>query len=723
MRIGRYRLLREIGEGGFGTVWLAEQVEPVSRQVALKIIKPGMDTRRVIARFEAERQALAMMDHSNIAQVFDAGATDAGRPYFVMELVRGERITVYCDRRRLPVRDRLDLFITVCHAVQHAHQKGIIHRDLKPSNILVTSGDDGRPVPKIIDFGVAKATQAPLSADTAYTRAEQMIGTPAYMAPEQAGAMGDDIDTRCDIYSLGVLLYELLAGRPAFDGLAFRNATPDRIVRMICEVDPVRPSACVQGMSQTDVQMLAQNRRTVPARLIAELKGDLDWIVMKALEKDRSRRYQTANSFAADVRRFLSDEAVSARPPAPSYRLRKFVKRHRAMIRMGAAAALILLASTVVSIWLAVRAMRAEARAREKAADEVAAREAAEEVTSFISRILRSPSPSRDGRTVTVAELLDRTAEQLSADFDTQPERRAVLGSVLARSYFSLGLAKEAIPLQEKVRDFWLSTRGIGHHETRTAIRNLAQYLFEAGRRDEALALRQMLYDWYQNASLGDADEALTAASHLSRSYYAAGRFEEALQLQERILGRRRALYDPMSPDTISAMHDVGRSYFRAGRLEEAFRLQEEVVRLRREVAGENHPSTLMAISHLARTCFAMGLRDRAMELRREVFALRRRISGPEHPDTIEAMLELAGSELTAGNVPEAVGLFRRVVDWRTRTYGPDAPSTLRAVRGLAEAEAIAAGGGRTSRVSGVPAVESAAGAPDSRPGGPSPDD
>jgi WD40 repeat protein/serine/threonine protein kinase len=358
-RIGPYKLLQEIGEGGFGTVWMADQEKPVRRRVALKIVKLGMDTKEVVARFEQERQALAMMDHPNIARVFDAGATEQGRPFFVMELVRGVKITDYCDDKGLPNEERIELFIQVCQAVQHAHQKGIIHRDLKPSNILVTV-NDGRAVPKVIDFGVAKATQGKLADGTLFTQFEQMIGTPLYMSPEQAEMTSVDVDTRSDIYSLGVLLYELLTGRTPIDMATFARAGLGEIRRIIREVDPVRPSARLKTLDGNTLSTTAKRRHTDPAKLPGTLRGDIDWIVMKCLEKDRARRYDTANSLALDLRRHLQNEVVIARPPTAGYLLGKLVRRNKLAFAAGTAIAASLVIGIAASAWQAVRATRAE---------------------------------------------------------------------------------------------------------------------------------------------------------------------------------------------------------------------------------------------------------------------------------------------------------------------------------------------------------------------------
>jgi len=376
-RIGRYKLLQKIGEGGVGVVYMAEQEEPVRRRVALKVIKLGMDTRSVIARFEAERQALAMMDHPNIARVLDAGATETGRPYFVMELVRGIKITEYCDQNQLTTAERLRLFIQVCQAIQHAHQKGIIHRDIKPSNILVTL-HDGIPVPKVIDFGIAKATEARLTDKTLFTEFSTFIGTPAYMSPEQTEISGLDIDTRSDIYSLGVLLYELLTGSPPFDPETLSRMGLDECRRTIREKEPPRPSTRVATLVGAELTTTATRRHTEPPRLIHQLRGDLDWIVMRCLEKDRTRRYASASELAEDIRRYLEGDPVLARPPSNLYRLQKFVRRHQTMIGAAAAVALALCAGVALSAWQAVRAVRAERAAQAAQREEARLRQQAE---------------------------------------------------------------------------------------------------------------------------------------------------------------------------------------------------------------------------------------------------------------------------------------------------------------------------------------------------------
>lgn len=405
--IGPYKLLEQIGEGGMGVVFMADQQAPVRRRVALKIIKPGMDTRQVIARFEAERQALALMDHPNIARVFDAGATESGRPYFVMELVRGVTITDYCDQNNLPVRERLDLYIHVCHAVQHAHQKGIIHRDLKPGNVLVTS-NDGRRVPKVIDFGVAKATNQQLTEKTLFTNFSQMVGTPLYMSPEQAEMPSLDIDTRSDVYSLGVLLYELLTGMTPLDGQRLRQVGYEEIRRMIREEEPQKPSTRLSSLGATQTA-IAAHRQVDPQRLSRLMRGDLDWIVMKSLEKDRTRRYETANGLARDVQRFLSDQPVEARPPSARYRFRKFARRNRAAMMIGLLFATVIVLGGFVSAWQAIRATRSEHIANAARVDEARQRRIAE-----------------NERAVAETQRVEADEQRRQAEANLQQARRAV---------------------------------------------------------------------------------------------------------------------------------------------------------------------------------------------------------------------------------------------------------------------------------------------------------
>jgi serine/threonine protein kinase/tetratricopeptide (TPR) repeat protein len=460
-KIGPYKLLQQIGEGGFGIVFMAEQHRPVHRRVALKIIKPGMDSAQVIARFEAERQALAVMDHQNIAKVYDAGTTDTARPYFVMELVHGVPITRYCDDNHLTVRERLELFGPVCKAIQHAHQKGIIHRDLKPSNVLVCLYD-GQPVPKVIDFGVAKATEQRLTERTMFTQYGQIIGTFEYMSPEQAEMSQLGVDTRSDIYSLGVMLYELLTGSTPLQRQQLREAGLTEMLKMVKEEEPPKPSTRLS--STQEVGNIAAARRTEPVKLAKLLRGELDWIVMKCLEKDRARRYETANGLARDIERYLHDEAVEACPPSTGYRLRKLAGKHRAALTITAGFLMLLLLAGALCAWQAVRATRAEGRAlaerdraeQEKDRAEAGFRMARDTVDRFFTQVGESPQLQAQGMEKFREGLLQNAKEfyeQFIREHSNAPAARHDLGLAhvrLAKIQQVLGDYREAETSLEK---------------------------------------------------------------------------------------------------------------------------------------------------------------------------------------------------------------------------------------------------------------------------------
>jgi serine/threonine protein kinase len=478
-RIGRYKLLEQIGEGGCGVVYVAEQEEPVRRRVALKIIKPGMDTRQVIARFEAERQALALMDHPNIAKVLDAGATESGRPYFVMELVKGVRITDYCDRSNLSTPERLDLFVQVCLAIQHAHQKGIIHRDIKPSNILVTL-HDGAPVPMVIDFGIAKATaDQRLTDKTLYTAIEQFVGTPAYMSPEQAELSGLDIDTRSDIYALGVLLYELLTGKTPFDARRLLEVGLDEIRRIIREEDPPRPSTRISTLDAVEQTALAKRRHCDALKLVGIIKGDLDWIVMKTLEKDRTRRYETANGLAMDIKRFLTNEPIIARPPSKLYRFQKSIRRNKLAFGASAAVGTALLIGTATSTWMFIK--EREAHRQTLNAEQAAKLQAGQLIEAL--RLWRSGAPEDLNR---IEHLFREALETQKKFFGNDSLGEAATLRNLAGILEEEGKLEEAESAQRQALAAQRRFLGREHPDITAALGNLGLLLQREGKLKEA---------------------------------------------------------------------------------------------------------------------------------------------------------------------------------------------------------------------------------------------
>jgi eukaryotic-like serine/threonine-protein kinase len=680
--LGRYKLLEKVGEGGCGVVYVADQTEPVRRRVALKVIKLGMDTKQVVARFEAERQALAIMDHANIAKVLDAGATETGRPFFVMELVRGIRITDYCDQHHLTTNERLNLFIKVCQAIQHAHQKGIIHRDIKPSNILVTL-HDGVPVPKVIDFGIAKATEGRLTEHTVYTQLNQFIGTPAYMSPEQAEMSGLDIDTRSDIYSLGVLLYELLTGSPPFDPHLLAVDGIDSIRRTIREIEPPCPSTRLSTMQGPGLTATAERHGTESMHLVKLIRGDLDWIVMKCLEKDRTRRYETANGLAADINRYLTNEPVVARPPSAAYRFQKAFRRHKLAFAAAALVAAVLVLGVVASTLEAVRAKRAERLAEQRRVESDKARAEAEAVSAFMTQVFQSPDPTRDGRTITVAETLGRAAKKLETTLTNQPDVLAKLEATLGGTYRALGLSREAIPLEEKVRDYYLATRGPENPDTLMAMHSLARSYENVGRREEALKLREEVLTLRRKVLGPEHPDTLNAMNNLALSYADFGRRDDALKLRVETVALRRKVNGAEDPNTLKAMVNLASSYTAVGRFPESVKLFEEIVSIQRKVLGPEHPDTLGAMGGLAQAYDNVGRRDEGLKVKEEVLAVSRRVLGPEHPDTLKALNNLVVSYYQAGRKDDALKLSEEVLALRRKVLGPEHPDTLMAMANL----------------------------------------
>ena len=683
-RIGPYELLQQLGEGGMGTVFLAEQDQPVKRRVALKIIKVGMDTRQVIARFEQERQALALMDHPHIAKVLDAGTTSAGRPFFVMELVLGVPITQYCDQAQLTLRERLELFIPVCQAVQHAHQKGIIHRDLKSSNVMVGLYD-GHPISKVIDFGIAKATGQQLTERTMFTEVGQIVGTLEYMAPEQTEPNCLDIDTRADIYSLGVLLYELLTGSTPFSSEELRRWAFDEMLRIIREVEPLKPSTRLSNAQE--LALIAAQRKLEPRRLTKIVSGDLDWIVMKCLEKERGRRYESANGLAADLARFLRDEPVAAGPPSATYRLRKFAHRHKLAITTTAIVALCLLAGLVGTSWQAIRARRAEHQAAEEAA-------VARAVNEFLQDDLLGMAGASDQLRARIepdpglklTTLLDRALAEVDNRFSDQPRVRSEVQNTLGHALMSIGRYRDAARLLEQVRKYLEKTAGPEARETLAASNDLEITYANLGQLDEAVALGEQTLELSRKIHGLNGAASLAAMGTLAEVYHMAGQLQKALALHEQALELARRIYGPEHPETLTSINNVAIALEEVGRHGEARELLEPALRSRRRILGQEHPNTLLAMNNLAGIYRDSGQLDKALALHGEAIPLMRKVLGPEHPDTILALGSQANTYAATGENDKAIELQEQVLAMRQRILGPDHPQTLLAMDNLAHA-------------------------------------
>jgi non-specific serine/threonine protein kinase/serine/threonine-protein kinase len=674
-RIGPYHNLQKLGVGGMGVVYQADQQAPVRRTVALKLIKAGMDTEQVIARFESERQALALMDHAGIARVYDAGATEQGRPYFVMEYVRGEPITRFCDSRRLTIAERLELFAQVCEAVQHAHHKGVIHRDLKPSNVLVTELD-GNPVPKIIDFGVAKATQQRLTERTFFTELGAMIGTPEYMSPEQAGPSAQSVDTRTDVYSLGVLLYELLVGALPFEPAELRRASYDEICRRIREEEPPRPSrrlSTVGGQSSE-----AARRRGTDARtLTRQLRGDLDWITMKALEKDRDRRYGSPNDLATDLRRHIAHEPVAAGPPHIGYRVRKFARRHR----LGVSAAAVVFAALIVGImgttYGLVRAQRAESEARHQAAT-------AERVSEFLVDLFAAPDPrTSGGETVTAREILDVGVQKIDEQLAEEPQTRARILRTMGRVYTNLGMLADAEPLLEQA----LATEGelVDQREKARALQALAWLYLQRGRYDEAE--QQYLRGLeIRRRELGEEHPDTAAMmSALGNLYRIQARWNEADELLPSALEILQRMAGRDDPKTLTAMGNLAELRREQGRNGEAGALFKDCVERMRRVHGADHMDTLTIQRNLALTYKPLGRYDEAERLLLDAMEQLRRILGDEHPRVLQAVLQLAQLYKELERYDEAERFYRQAAEGVRKVRGASHPATIAALNGLGD--------------------------------------
>jgi len=712
--IGRYKLIEEIGHGGFGVVWRAEQLEPVRRQVALKVIKLGMDTKQVVARFEAERQALALMDHPHIAKVLDGGVTPSGRPFFVMELVQGVPITEFCDRAGLDTRSRLELFAEVCHAVQHAHQKGVIHRDLKPSNVMVTLRGD-RPVPKVIDFGIVKATDQRLTERTLFTEYGQFMGTPAYMSPEQAEMSGLDVDTRSDIYSLGVLLYELLTGVPPFEPERLRQAGYEELLRIIREEEPPRPSTQVSTLGAAPA---AGRCGLDPEVLARRLRGDLDWIVLKSLEKDRTRRYGTASEFAADVMRHLRDEPVMASPPSVAYRLHKLVRRNRGKVAAAGMVTVVLLLGTLgtgLGLLSANRAKRdlenaltqmTQERNRAVAAENQARKSEEEartraveaqrnaDITAAINRflnedLLATVAPSMEqgrGKDVGMQEVLRAAAERIArasspgGAFENRPVVEAAVRHTVGATYHRLGDDESARPHLRRALELRSRLLGPTHRDTGETAGMLARLNLRQGDFDRARELFEQAR-LAARAAWGEGSVEAVRASHgLALVALSRDRVSEAEGILREAVKSLRG-NGPREDDLRTiVLGSLAGCLARLSHLEEAVSLQEEAVALARKLHGRDSPRTLAVRANLVDVLVASHRLDEGERILRDVLSICTGVLGSDHPATLHYQVRLARIYRLQKRRDDARALLKRTIRAQEARHGLDHADALTAL-------------------------------------------
>jgi len=668
--IGRYKLLERIGEGGMAVVYMAEQEQPIRRRVALKIIKLGMDTRQVIARFEAERQALALMDHPNIAKVFDAGATETGRPYFVMELVQGVSITEYCDRNSLGTKDRLRLFLQVCHAVQHAHQKGIIHRDLKPSNVMVTH-HDGKPVPKVIDFGIAKATNQRLTEKTLFTRYAHIIGTPAYMSPEQAELSDVDIDTRSDIYSLGILLYELLTGTTPFSEEALREAGYLEMRRVVQEQEPAKPSTKLSTLGEM-LTTIAEHRGVSADVLRRTIRGDLDWVVMKSLEKQRARRYDSASAFLEDIQRYLDHKPVRAGPPTAWYVTRRFLQRHGALVAMTTAVLAIIVAGLIASTALYFRAEEARR-------SETTARTQAQAVTDFLTQdLLASVFPERArNQEVTVRYILENASRDLEGRFAGSPLAETQIRETLGVTYQKMGDYAAAEPHFQRALALRREHLGEGHPATLASLKALGTLYSAWGRYQEAEPFLVRALDLRRRILGEEHRDTLESMSDLAWQYICEARFAEGTTLATKALDAGRRVLGEEHPVVLRAIQSLGAAYITAMRYAEAELLVQKGYESSRRILGPEHETTLNLMNQLNWLYEQQGHGEEVIEQAVEAWETGRRVLGEEHPTTIWAMSNLGSIYLQQGRLERAAPLVSRSAELAARVVGEDHAGTI----------------------------------------------
>jgi serine/threonine protein kinase/Tfp pilus assembly protein PilF len=745
-RVGPYTLLELIGEGGFGTVWLAERREPMVQRVAIKIIKPGMDSKAVVARFDQERQALAVMDHPNVAKVFDGGVTERGLPYFVMEHVAGEPLTNFCDRHRYTIRQRLELFVSVCDAVQHAHMKGIIHRDLKPSNVLAEMVD-GKPLVKVIDFGIAKALVRDEEV-TQFTSDGMVIGTPEYMSPEQAGGQLD-VDTRTDVYALGIVLYELLVGRLPFDPTELRRRGFDEIRRIIREEDPPKPSTRLSTIGAEGSSIALSRRHHSPSTLIRELRRELEWIPLKAMRKDRDRRYESAAAFGEDVRRYLDGRALRAAPESRVYLAKKFVARNKPQMLAAAAVFVALVAGLAVSLWQrseAIAARDAEAKQRAEAdqqraraderADAAVKAEKAEKqradqlkkVSDFQSQMLAQidttkagidlmadvrerfgatiekagvPEAERTAQSKTLGDLLvrvnatdaaaamiDRTIlrpaiKTIDEQFKDDPATDASLRQALADLYRTIGLYDAAMPLQASALATRRRVLGEEHPDTLTAMNNMGFLLQGQGKLDQAEPYFREALEKRRRVLGEEHPDTLISINNMGFLLQDQGKLDQAELYYREALEKRRRVLGEEHPQTLNSINNMGRLLLAQGKLDQAEPYYREALEKRRRVLGEEHPDTLISINNMGRLLQPQGRLDQAEPYFREALEKRRRVLGEEHPSTLNSINNMGSLLQAQGKLDQAEPYLREALEKRRRVLGEEHPDTLASVSSM----------------------------------------
>lgn len=672
--IGHYTIEELLGEGGFGAVYRATQDIPVRRSVAIKVLKAGVDSRQVVARFEAERQALAVMEHPHIARVIDAGQTDVSlgsRPYFVMELVTGKPITDYCDQACLPLRTRLELFIQVAAAVHHAHQRGIIHRDLKPSNILITE-IDSVPAPKVIDFGIAKALHEPLTGGGSIlvTNRLELLGTPQYMSPEQAEGSVASIDIRTDVYSLGVVLYELLTGGTPLDAKSLSSASYSQMLKIIAEQNLPRPSTRLAQMGEA-AQDVARRRGADVRQLHRRLCGELDWITMKALDADRERRYSTAHALGEDVQRYLAHKPVEAGPPTTLYQVRKFVRRHRVGVAAIAAIVLVLLIGIVATSISMVRANRSAARAQQ--------------IAQFIQQMLSGIEPrvARGKDTTLLRTIFEQTAARINTELSDQPEAAASIQMTIGQAYWAVGEFELARQHVEAALETRRRVLGEDHPDTLTAMSHLAVAVNSLGDFATAESYCRDALERRRRVLGNDHPDTLWSLNELSTHLADQGRYPEAEQAgMEALAGRRRILGNDHT-DTLVTINNLGATYLDQGLVEKAEPLYRESAEGHTRVLGEDHPNTIAVVGNLARLLRSLKKYDEAERYGLESLEGCRHVFGPTHPETLAQINSVGALYYEMGRYTQAEPYFRETLALRREAFGNDHPDTLRSINNL----------------------------------------